>query len=82
VTPFLVAALRQEKAQARRGAEAVSDKKRKPGRPRLTKSKAKGKIVPIRFTKAEAEQLAEAAKRNNQTPSEWIRGTVLAALTT
>jgi hypothetical protein len=29
----------------------------KPGRPKLPKGKAKGKIVPIRFTKAEAEQL-------------------------
>ena len=35
--------------------------KRKPGRPKLPKGEAKGKIVPIRFTKAEAEQLAEAA---------------------
>ena len=52
--------------------------KRKPGRPKLPKGEAKGKIVPIRFTKAEAERLAEAAKRNDQTVSEWIRRTVLA----
>ena len=51
--------------------------KRKPGRPKLPKGEAKGKIVPIRFTKAEAEQLAEAANRNNQALSEWIRRTVL-----
>jgi len=55
-------------------------KKRKPGRPKLPKGEAKGKIVPIRFSKAEAEQLAEAAKADDQTLSEWIRGTVLAAL--
>jgi hypothetical protein len=55
-------------------------KKRKPGRPRLPKGEAKGKIVPIRFTKAEAEQLARTAKSNHQTVSEWIRRTVLAAL--
>jgi hypothetical protein len=55
-------------------------KKRKPGRPKLPKGEAKGKIVPIRFTKAEAEQLAKAAKADDQTLSEWIRGTVLAAL--
>jgi len=36
-------------------------------------------IVPIRFTKAEAEQLAEAAKTNGQALSEWIRRTLLAA---
>ena len=53
--------------------------KRKPGRPKLPKGEAKGKIVPIRFTKAEAEQLAEAAKTNGQALSEWIRRTLLAA---
>jgi len=51
--------------------------KRKPGRPKLPKGEAKGKIVPIRFTKAEAEQLVKAANRNNQALSEWIRRTVL-----
>ena len=55
-------------------------KKRKPGRPRLPKGEAKGKIVPIRFTKAEAERLAEAARKNDQTVSEWIRRTLLAEL--
>ena len=53
--------------------------KRKPGRPKLPKGEAKGMIVPIRFTKAEAEQLAEAAKTNGQALSEWIRRTLLAA---
>jgi hypothetical protein len=42
--------------------------------------RAKGKIVPIRFTKAEAEQLTGAAKAKDQTLSEWIRRTALAAL--
>jgi hypothetical protein len=49
----------------------VSHKNRKPGRPKLPKGEAKGKIVPIRFTKAEAEQLTEAANRNNLTLFEW-----------
>ena len=53
--------------------------KRKPGRPKLPKGEAKGKILPIRFTKAEAKQLTEAAKRNGLTLSEWIRRTVLGA---
>jgi hypothetical protein len=57
----------------------LSYQKRKPGRPRLPKGQAKGKIVPIRFTKAEAERLADAAKANDQTLSEWIRRKVLAA---
>ena len=54
--------------------------KRKPGRPKLPRGEAKGKIVPIRFTKAEAERLAEAARKNDQTVSEWIRRTLLAEL--
>jgi len=54
--------------------------KRKPGRPKLPKGEAKGKIVPIRFAKAEAERLTEAAKRKDQTVSERIRRSVLAAL--
>jgi len=58
----------------------VSHKKRKPGRPKLPKGEAKGKIVPIRFTKAEADQLTGAAKAKDQTLSEWIRRTALAAL--
>jgi len=55
--------------------------KRKPGRPKLPKGEAKGKIVPIRFAKAEAYLLAEAAKRNDQTLSEWIRHAVFDDLT-
>jgi hypothetical protein len=58
----------------------ASRKQRKPGRPKLPKGQANGKIVPIRFTKAEAEQLTEAAKTNGLTLSEWIRRIVLAAL--
>jgi len=54
--------------------------KRKPGRPKLPKGEANRKIVPIRFTKAEVMQLAQAAKRNDQTLSEWICNAVLAAL--
>ena len=54
--------------------------KRKRGRPKLPKGEAKGKIVPIRFTKAEAERLAEAAESSDQNVSEWIRRAVLAEL--
>ena len=34
--------------------------KRKPGRPKLPKGEAKGKIVPIRFTKTEADAVRVA----------------------
>jgi len=57
----------------------VSHKQRKPGRPKLPKGEAKGKIVPIRFTKAEAEQLSESAKTNDLTLSECIRRAALGA---
>ena len=53
---------------------------RKPGRPKLPKGESKGKIVPIRFTKAEAARLAEAAESRDQSVSEWIRRAVLAVL--
>ena len=58
----------------------MSQKKRKPGRPKLPKGEAKGKIVPVRFTNAEFEQLIRAAKAKDLNVSELIRGTFLAAL--
>lgn len=54
--------------------------KKKIGRPRLPRGEAKGKIVPIRFTKAEVDQLSRAAKASDKSVSEWIRGASLAAL--
>ena len=40
---------------------------------RLPKRAAKGKIVPIRFTKAAAEQLAAASSEKDQSLSERVR---------
>lgn len=54
--------------------------KRKPGRPRVTADQAKGKIVPVRFTGAEYERIAEAAQKADQTVSQWIRSTLNAAV--
>lgn len=51
--------------------------RRKPGRPKLTKGEAEGKIVPVRFTKAEAERLSQFATVNGETLSKWIRRTAL-----
>ena len=59
---------------------ANQQKPRKVGRPKLPKGEAKGKIVPVRFTKTEFEQLTKAAKANGQNVSEWIRSTFLSAL--
>ncbi len=54
--------------------------KPKVGRPKLPKGEAKGRIVPIRFSGAEVERIATAARANNQKVSEWIRSTLNAAM--
>lgn len=54
-------------------------KKRKPGRPKLPKEQAKGKIVPVRFAADELERVLQAADASNQTVSKWIRSTLNAA---
>jgi len=55
-------------------------KPKKIGRPILPKSEAKGKIVPVRFKDEDLAKIAKAAKKNNQTVSEWIRTTLTNAL--
>ena len=57
---------------------ANQQKPRKVGRPKLPKGEAKGKIVPIRFTKAEHDRLSKAAKASDKGISEWIRSTLFA----
>ena len=59
---------------------ANQQKPKKVGRPKLPKGEAKGKIVPIRFTKAEHDRLSKAAKAHEKGISEWIRSTLLADL--
>jgi hypothetical protein len=54
-------------------------KKRKPGRPRLPKDEAKGKIVPVRFAAEELERVYQAAEKAEQSVSQWIRSTLSAA---
>ena len=55
-------------------------KAKKVGRPKLPKGKAKGKIVPVRFTNEALKAVEAAARGNNQTVSEWIRSTINAAV--
>jgi predicted HicB family RNase H-like nuclease len=52
------------------------NKLKKVGRPKLPKGKAKGKIVPIRFTDEAYKAIEAQAEAQNQTVSEWIRGTI------
>ena len=53
---------------------------RKVGRPKMPKGEAKGRIVPVRFTADNLKAMAAAAKAKDQTVSEWIRGTIHAAI--
>jgi len=55
-------------------------KKPKVGRPKLPKGAAKGRIVPVRFNPEAIKAVEAAAKSKNQSVSEWIRGTLDAAL--
>ena len=55
-------------------------KTKKLGRPPLPKGQAKGRIVPMRLTSAEAASFVKAAKARKQTLSEWIRSTLHAAI--
>jgi hypothetical protein len=57
-----------------------SPKKRKPGRPKLPKGEAKGKIVPVRFAADRIKAVESAAKAKNQSVSEWVRSAIDAAL--
>jgi hypothetical protein len=54
--------------------------KPKIGRPRLPKGEAKGRIVPIRFNTHDLKQIESAAKASQKTVSEWVRGTITAAI--
>jgi len=54
-------------------------KRRKPGRPKLPKGEAKGRIVPVRFNAEEIKQITAAASASGKTVSEWIRSRLLSA---
>ncbi len=55
-------------------------KPKKPGRPKLPKGEAKGKIVGMRFDPEELKRIDSAAKSVKQTRSEWMRSTLFAAI--
>jgi hypothetical protein len=52
-------------------------KKAKVGRPKLPKGKAKGRIVPVRFTAGDLKAVAARARASKQNVSEWIRSTIM-----
>lgn len=55
-------------------------KPKKMGRPKLASGEAKGRIVPVRFRADDLKAITAAAKRSDQTVSEWIRSTLHAAI--
>lgn len=52
----------------------------KAGRPKLPRGVAKGRIVPVRFTEKELQQIEAAAKKNALRVSQWIRNAVHLAM--
>lgn len=54
--------------------------KPKVGRPKLPKGRAKGRIVPVRFNPSDLKRIESAARANQKTVSEWIRGTITNAM--
>ena len=54
-------------------------KKRNPGRPKLPRGEAKGRIVPVRFNAEELRIMTKFAKEHKQSLSEWIRSTLRAS---
>lgn len=55
-------------------------KPRKPGRPRLPKGEAKGKIVAMRFDAEDLKRIDAAAKASKKSRSDWMRSTLFAAI--
>jgi hypothetical protein len=55
-------------------------KHKKIGRPKLPKGDAKGRIVPVRFNAHDLRRIESAARANQKTVSEWIRGAITSAI--
>ena len=52
----------------------------KPGRPKLPRGEAMGRIVPVRFTAEDLRAMEAKAKTAKQSLSEWIRSMIHAEL--
>ena len=58
----------------------MSQKKAKMGRPKLPRGEAMGRVIQVRLTAQDERAIEAAAKANDQTVSEWVRGTIHATL--
>jgi hypothetical protein len=59
---------------------AQQKRARKPGRPKLPRGEAMGRIVPVRFTAEALKAMEAAAAAKRLSLSEWIRSTIHAAI--
>ena len=59
---------------------AQQKRAKKPGRPKLPKGEAMGRIVPVRFAPDDLRAMEAKAKAAKQSLSEWIRSTIHAAI--
>ncbi len=57
----------------------MTPRKRNPGRPRLAKAKARGIVLCVRLTPAERRAVEASADAAEQSVSEWVRSTLVAA---
>jgi predicted HicB family RNase H-like nuclease len=55
-------------------------KPKKVGRPKMAKGQAKATIMPVRLSPEDRKRIEKAAKAKNQIVSQWVRGTLNAAL--
>ena len=58
----------------------MAQRARKPGRPKLPKGEAMGRIVPVRFAPDDLKAMEAKARAGKQSLSEWIRSTIHAEL--
>jgi predicted HicB family RNase H-like nuclease len=60
--------------------QKTQKKSKKLGRPKLPKGDAMGRVIQVRFTAHDTKAIEQAAKANDQSVSEWVRGTIHATL--
>lgn len=58
----------------------MPQKAKRPGRPTLPRGEAKATIMPVRLNPEDRRRIEKAAKSSNQTVSQWVRSTLMAAL--
>jgi predicted HicB family RNase H-like nuclease len=55
-------------------------KPKKVGRPTLPKGEAKASIMPVRLNAEDRKRIEKAAQASDQSVSQWVRSTLMAAI--